>query len=278
MKKIITTSMFLVLMSMTLWAQYDDATSNVKPDSLNKSTDEYLIADDLIVQGSFGLGLDMPSGYAFGYNTIAMRENNLRILFEDTSEGSFPGNDWQLTANSPDNGGDNYFRLDDVTSGTSPFTIQSGAGNNALFVERTTGDLGLGTASPVRSLHITRGDTPGMRLEQNLSMGYPAQTWDVIGNEANFTIRDITNSGAYCFRIQPGTPSNTLTLRSGGNVGIGTWTPEHTLEVKGDAQVDSYFYFGDESTDGNWRVSVGAGKLTFEKREAGVWATKIEME
>ncbi|MEZ5083703.1 MAG: hypothetical protein R2750_09660 [Bacteroidales bacterium] len=279
MKRKITTSILLILMSATVFAQYDDATSTLKPDTTNNNKDPMIqvFNEDIIVHNSIGVGLDVPNDYAFGFTTIALIENNLRILFDDSSVGGFPANDWQLTANSPDNGGDNYFRIDDVTAGTSPFTVQSGAGSNALFIKRTNGYVGFGTADPVRDLHVLSGDTPGLRLQQDMSGGYPAQTWDVYGNEVNFNLAD-GNTGAYCFRIQPGTPTNTLTLRSGGLVGIGTWTPEHTLEVKGDVQVDSYFYFGDESTDGNWRVSVVAGKLTFEKREGGVWMSKIEME
>ncbi|MCB2221617.1 MAG: hypothetical protein KQI35_14570 [Bacteroidetes bacterium] len=288
MKTYTITILFSLLMSVSVLAQYDDATSNLKPGSLtqtNKGVDEYLISDDLVVQGSIGLGLDMPSGYGFGFSTIAMRENNLRIFFDDTSTpgGGFPDNDWQLTANGSNGGDDNYFGIDDITNNTSPFRVQSGVRNNALFVRRgagltSNGFVGFGTNNPVRTLHMVYGDTPGIRLDQDGSMGYPSQVWDVYGNEANFMISDITNGSAYCFRIQPGTPTNTLTLRSGGKVGIGTWSPEHTLEVAGDAQVNSYFYFGDESTDGNWRVSVVAGKLTFEKREGGVWNTKMEME
>jgi len=288
MKTTITITLCLFLMSLSVSAQYDDATSNLKPGSLtqtNKGVDEYLISDDLVVQGSIGLGLDMPSGYGFGYSTIAMRENNLRIFFDDTSipGGGFPDNDWQLTANGSNSGDDNYFGIDDITNNTSPFRVQSGVRNNALFVRRGTGltsngFVGFGTNNPVRTLHMKYGDTPGIRLDQDGSMGYPSQVWDVYGNEANFMISDVTNSNAYCFRIQPGTPTNTLTLRSGGKVGIGTWSPDHTLEVHGDVQVNDYFYFGDESTDGNWRVSVVAGKLTFEKREGGIWNTKMEME
>jgi hypothetical protein len=269
-----------MIMALSVMAQYDDATSILKPGSLtpnNKGIEDYVINDNLIAVGSLGLGLDTYSGYPFGFATIAMAENNLRILFDDTSVGGFPANDWQLTANSSDNGGDNYFKIEDITNFTSPFTIQSGSRNNAIFVNRTNSFVGFGTASPVRTLQMKFGDTPGIRLEQDASMGYSAQTWDIYGNEANFMIQDIT-SGGYSFRIQPGTPTNTLTLRSGGKVGIGTWSPEHTLEVVGDVQVNSYFYFGDESTDGNWRVSVIAGKLTFEKREAGVWVSKMEME
>jgi len=281
MKTIITTTLFLFMMSLSVLAQYDDPSMNTQNNN-SKSPDQ-VIAEDLYVIGSFGLGLDMYSGYPFGYSTFVMSENNTRIRFDDTSVGGFPANDWQLTANSSDSGGDNYFSIEDVTSSTAPFTVQSGVRNNALFVRRgsgltSNGFVGFGTPNPVRTLHMLYGDTPGIRLDQDGSLGYPSQVWDVYGNEANFMISDITSGGAYCFRIQPGTPTNTLTLRSGGKVGIGTWAPEHTLEVHGDVQVNDYFYFGDESTDGNWRVSVVAGKLTFEKREGGVWVSKMEME
>jgi hypothetical protein len=277
MKTLFTTTLFTMMMTLSVLAQYDDPALNTQNNN-NPKSPEFLISEDLYVIGSIGLGLDMYNGYPFGFSTIAMRENNLRILFDDTSVGGFPANDWQLTANSSESGGDNYFRLDDITAGTAPFTIQSGAGNHAIFVKRNNGYVGFGTDNPLLELHVKDGDTPSLRLEQDGSMGYSPQTFDIGGNEANFFIRDATNASALVFRIQPGTPGNTLTLKSGGKVGIGTWTPDHTLEVAGDMQVDSHFYFGDESTDGNWRVNVVAGKLTFEKREGGVWATKLEME
>ncbi len=285
MKTITITSLFLLLISVSVMAQYDDATIGNKKVIPTKGVEDYVINDNLIAVGSLGVGFDSYAGYPFGFATIAMSENNTRILFDDTSTpgGGFAYNDWQLTANGSNNGDDNYFAIDDITNGTSPFRIQSGLRNNSLYIQRGSGGIGngfvgFGTNNPLRTLHMVYGDTPGIRLEQDGSMGYSPQTWEVYGNESNFNIADASNGGAYCFRIQPGTPTNTLTLRSGGKVGIGTWSPDHNLEVAGDVQVDSYFYFGDESTDGNWRVSVVAGKLTFEKREAGVWVTKMDME
>ena len=73
-------------------------------------------------------------------------------------------------------------------------------------------------------------------------------------------------------------PNNAFTLNSNGNVGIGTDNPDHKLEVKGDAKIGGYFYFGDESTDGSWRIGEdGDGLLSFEKRVDGSWIKKMEM-
>ena len=64
------------------------------------------IIDDLIVQGSICAGQDCVNGESFGFDTIRLKENNLRIKFQDTSNSaSFPTNDWQLTANDSSNGG-----------------------------------------------------------------------------------------------------------------------------------------------------------------------------
>ncbi len=75
MKKFTIIGFILLFVSASLLAQVD-------ADIPNKQH----IAEDLTVAGSIGLGYDMPSsGYAFGYSTIAMVENNLRILFTDNS-------------------------------------------------------------------------------------------------------------------------------------------------------------------------------------------------
>ena len=94
------------------------------------------ILDDLIVQGSACVGLDCNNGESFGFDTIKLKENNVRIKFDDTSStASFPSNDWQLTANDSSNGGQNKFSIDDVTGGRTPFTIEAGSPSHALYVD-----------------------------------------------------------------------------------------------------------------------------------------------
>ncbi len=195
------------------------------------SIQDVLHYDDVVITGSLCVGFDCQNGESFGYDTIKLKENNLRIYFEDTSVGSFPTNDWRIVVNDSTSGGASYFAVEDSTGGRTPFRIEAGAPSNALYVE-DYGRVGLGTSIPSVELHIVDGDTPTVRLDQDGSGGWTAQVWDVAGNETNFFVRDVTNGSKLPFRIQPGAPSSTLTFKSDGKVGIGTWSPEFPLELE----------------------------------------------
>jgi len=187
--------------------------------------------DDVIITGSLCVGFDCANGESFGYDTTKLKENNLRFYFEDTSVGSFPTGDWRIAINDTTSGGASYFSIQDATAGRSVFTIEAGAPTNSLYVE-DYGRVGLGTSIPYVELHIVDGDTPTVRLDQDGSSGWTAQRWDMAGNETNFFVRDVTNGSKLSFRIQPGTPSSTLCLKADGKVGIGTWSPEGTMEIE----------------------------------------------
>ncbi|MEE8584167.1 MAG: hypothetical protein V3T83_04875 [Acidobacteriota bacterium] len=205
---------------------------------------DQVILDDLIVDGSACIGFDCVNGESFGFDTIRIKENNLRIRAQDTSNSaSFPTNDWQITFNDSANGGANKFSIDDIDGGRTPFTIEAGAPSHSLYVD-DGGRIGLGTSAPVVDVHIKSGNTPTLRLEQDGSSGFTPQTWDVAGNEANFFIRDATNGSTLPFRIFPGAPSNALNIRGSGseagNVGLGTTSPDqslHILKTNGTAQI-----------------------------------------
>lgn len=193
---------------------------------------DQVILDDLIVDGSNCVGMDCVNGESFGFDTLRLKENNLRIKFIDTSStSSFPSNDWQITANDSANGGANKFSIDDIDGGRTPFTLEAGAPSHSLYVD-DGGRLGLGTNTPVVDVHIKSGNTPTLRLEQDGSSGFTPQTWDVAGNEANFFIRDATNGSTLPFRIFPGAPSSALSIAADGDVGIGTTSPVGRFDVK----------------------------------------------
>jgi len=192
---------------------------------------DQVILDDLIVNGSNCVGQDCVNGESFGFDTIRLKENNLRIRFQDTSSSaSFPTNDWQITVNDSANGGQNKFSIDDVDGGRTPFTIEAGTPSHTLYVD-SAGRLGIGTNNPVVDIHDVVGNTPTLRLEQDGSSGFAQQTWDVAGNETNFFIRDVTNGSRLPFRINPGAPSSSLHIASDGDMGFQTATPDGLFDV-----------------------------------------------
>ena len=117
---------------------------DVGTDDRDVSTRDQVILDDLIVDGSACIGFDCVNGESFGFDTIRIKENNLRIRAMDTSStASFPTNDWQITFNDSSNGGQNKFSIDDIDGGRTPFTIEAGAPSHSLYVD-DGGRLGLG--------------------------------------------------------------------------------------------------------------------------------------
>ncbi len=190
-----------------------------------------VFATDVIVQGSECVGFDCVASESFGFDTLRLKENNLRIHFDDTSSSaSFPSNDWRIVANDSSNGGANYLAFEDATAGRTPFKVEAGAIANALYVD-SDGDVGVGTANPVVEVHSVDGNTPTLRLEQDGSNGFTPQTWDIAGNETNFFVRDVTNGSKLPFRIEPGAPDNSLYIDSTGNIGLGVTNPGNELVI-----------------------------------------------
>ena len=83
MKKTILLSTVLLSIPLFLIAQEDvDVPAN------------QLFTEDVFIQGSLMVGIDSENNANFGFDTVILRENNLRMLFDDTSTtGSFANND-----------------------------------------------------------------------------------------------------------------------------------------------------------------------------------------
>ncbi|BCS95389.1 hypothetical protein DSLASN_10210 [Desulfoluna limicola] len=177
--------------------------------------------DDAIIVGSECIGFDCVNGESFDFDTLRLKENNLRIHFNDTSStGSFPYNDWRIIINDTANGGANFFSVEDSTASRRLFTLEAGAPANSLFVS-SSGNIGLGTALPLTPLHMVDGNTPTLRLEQNGAEGFSPYTWDLSGNETHFFLKNVK--------------TNTTPLvvdAATGALGLGTPTPRAELEIQ----------------------------------------------
>ncbi|MCP5048099.1 MAG: tail fiber domain-containing protein [bacterium] len=252
-------------------ARKEAAAGNRSPgDNLSTSTNELSTTqdicynDDLIVDGSLCVGFDCTCNYSFGFDTIVLKENNLRIFFDDTSTAaSFPRNDWRIVINDSANGGAAYFGVEDATGGRRVFSLEAGAPSHSLYID-DGGRAGFGTSTPSVELHTVDGDTPALRLQQDGSAGFAPQTWDVAGNETNFFVRDVTNGSTLPFRIQPDAPNNVMTLRADGKVGLGTWGPSYPVHLVTDSSTNAQMVLERTSgaqatiTGGNSGVNMGS--------------------
>ena len=218
---------------------------------------DQVFLDDLIVDGSICAGMDCVNGESFGFDTIRLKENNLRIKFEDTSTtSSFPGRDWQITVNDSANGGLNKFSIEDIDGGRTPFTIEGNAPSHSLYVD-DGGRLGLGTSTPVVDIHSKSGNTPTLRLEQDGSSGFTPQAWDVAGNETNFFIRDATNGSTLPFRIRPGAPTSSIDIAANGRIGVSDQSPDDAIHITNVKDATNRYIglrYEDTGTSINWRT------------------------
>jgi hypothetical protein len=222
-------------------------TTTVKP-RLTIAVEDTVIPDDLIVQSSGCFGFDCVDGESFGADTVRLKENNLRIHFEDTSTSAgYASNDWRIVANDQASGGANYLAFEDSSAGRNTFIVEAGAPANALYVD-STGHIGIGQSAPGLDVHATTGDTPGVRLEQTSALGFTAQTWDIGANEANFFVRDLTGGSRLSFRIRPGAPTSSIDIAATGKVGMGTASPAERLHVFENADANSIMQIQNENT------------------------------
>ena len=245
-----------------------------------------VIYNDLIVDGSACVGWDCVNGENFGFDTLRLKENNLRVHFWDTSNtSSFPTTDWRIVINSTQNGGGSYFAVEDASAARTPFTLEATAPTHSLYVD-DGGRVGLGTSTPSVELHIVDGDTPTVRLNQDGTSGFAAHTWDVAGNETNFFIRDVTDGSKLPFRIRPNSPTSSIDIFSdkiligkdgqkvqvgddGDYVGIGTDDPQQVLHVK--QATSGNVALRIENDDADWDLrSNSAGDFAITAAGSGV--------
>lgn len=250
----------------------EDNTTGGDQDSSNL-TKAAVTASDAVIKGSLAVGIDSSSSESFGFDTIRLKENNLRIHFDDTSgSASFPKTDWRITINDSSNGGLEHFSIDDATNGKTPFRILATAPTASLHVH-SNGNVGFGTASPAVDTHVVSGNSPTLRLEQDGSNGFSAQTWDIASNETNFFIRDVSNGSKLPFRIKPGAPDNSIFIHNNGNVGLGTATPDVALDIE---TATPMVRLTDTSASQSWDVIGGANFYIRDNTNASTVPVTVE--
>lgn len=223
---------------------------------------DQVFLDDVIVDGSLCVGLDCINNEVFGFDTIILKENNLRIFFNDTStSASFPTNDWGIQANDSSDGGENYFAIIDrgPTDNLNNFVLKINAGPQggvALGSNASAGTnaVALGSDSVAADNTVSVGSAGNERRITNVATGVsptdavnvqqlqdaimgaivsPVQLTklDNLSRQVDKLERRLDNVGAFAAAFSALVPNS----RAGGNtqvsLGVGTYSGSHAVAI-----------------------------------------------
>jgi hypothetical protein len=196
---------------------------------------DQLVADDLIVQGSVCAGDLCVNGEGFVAESMRLKDiiNRIRVVDTSTTGGSFGHRDWIIDFNEDNGVGDFMSFADNGNSGElyhRIMVLRAGAPSNSLYIG-PSGNIGLGTATPVADLHVVAGIDPKIRLEQTGQGGFPPHTWQIFGSENGFFVSNVT-AAEIPLRISSGAPSDSLAIDHSGRVRIGAIGANAPLEVR----------------------------------------------
>ncbi len=125
--------------------------------------------------------------------------------------------------------------------------VDEGTSYKNLNINPYGGNVGIGTTSPVSSLHINSSDSRGLRFSRSGANDFG---YEIAGT--TFGLYDFTNS-QYKWRTVTG---NVLLAETSGNVGIGNTSPTAKLDVNGTGN-----FSGDLSVSSDGLTKIDGNKL-----------------
>ena len=146
---------------------------------------------------------------------------------------------------------------------------------SSLYLDTTNSNVGIGTASPDRTLHIAKAGAAGvfLRLENTDDIGsgevvgiieFDTQNSTNAGVGASILVDTADGNGSMDMSFHTGTAAQTyerLTILSNGNVGIGAATPTSPLSVEAniaDQGIMAHFYDTTMVNGDDCRIQFGA--------------------
>lgn len=167
----------------------------------------------------------------------------------------------EIAVRSPGGGG-SYTTLSPRQPITAaPYALQT----RGIFVDETTGYVGIGVNPPQRPLHV-RDNYGLIRVDRDdqsaavMMVRYPAGNFENVGKSYTVAVDGLESNGTGKFWIVDhhtdvnGLGDPRLTIDNVGNVGIGTTTPNAKFEVAGVPGVDGIMF-----PDGTLQTTAGGG-------------------
>jgi hypothetical protein len=198
----------------------------------------------------FDTGTNVGIGTASPARTLHIKSAAPVIRLEDST---LPNSFWELQQSA-------------FVSDTFGFLrYENGAAlEDKSFVVSNAGNLGIGTGTPQRKLHI-RSSAPVIRLEDT---NLPNSFWEL--QQSAFVLDTF---GFLRYENGAAVQSKSFVMSSGGNFGIGTGTPSQKLEVAGNIRISgagNALTFPDGTVMSSAATGVGGGTITGVTAGAGL--------
>lgn len=176
-----------------------------------------------------------------------------KLFFDDTN---LSGINWTLQ------GGSNQFGIIDAQANVTPFFVREGAPSSSLSID-DTGNIGLGTAFPNRSLEIVQED-PSISLRETDS----STQWNLRSFNGDFHLQHFNAGFRSPFQIESDAPGESIYVDTIGRVGLGVNNPTEDLTISGDS-LGAMIGMRTDAGTATWQLGGGTGQLFFRDLSTG---------
>lgn len=195
---------------------------------------DIVFTTDVNILSKLGIGENINESYNFTNNNIVLASSTPSILFDDTSiSASFPSTDWSIEINNDTNLNENYFSIENYTTGDSNFKIMAEAPDHAFKILEN-GNVGLNIENPTTKLEVENTVTATSFIGNASGLtNLPSTGTSSTINTGSTTLAaddDSNNNGSFYFNAN----TNTLMqINSAGAIAIGSHAPTASLDVDG---------------------------------------------